>query len=138
MKFSFLLIFALSFSLFVKAQGRVDGFFKGKGNLDFVLGGGYESNPNYFAGTDKVVLQRNIAIYNAFLAFGITDKFDINMSLPYVDVNGVEKGLQDYAIFLKHKILTKNRWSISFASGYSSNIGDYQTEGVQLAKKQKQ
>lgn len=111
------------------SQGRVDGFFKGKGNLDFVLGGGYESNPTYFAGTQKVELQRNVTIYNIFLAYGITDQLDVNMSLPYVDVNGVENDFQDVAIFLKYKVYAKKGWTISWASGFSSNVTDYQTEG---------
>ncbi len=111
------------------SQGRVDGFFKGKGNLDFVLGGGYESNTNYFAGRDKVVLQRNVTLYNSFLAYGITDQLDINMSLPYVDVNDVEKDFQDYSVFLKYKVVDKNGWTISLVSGFSSNVIDYQTEG---------
>ena len=130
MKIKFILFCLLGIYSFEGiAQGRVDGFFKGKGNLDLVLGGGYESNPNYFAGTNKVALQRTVTIYNTFLAYGITDKLDVNVSLPYVDVNGVESDFQDYSIFLKHKVYDKKRWTISLAGGFSSNVGDYQTEG---------
>jgi hypothetical protein len=128
-KSSYIFYLSLLFTTGLFAQGRVDGFFKGKGNLDVVLGGGYESNPNYFAGTDKIILQRNVTIYNAFLAYGITDKLDVNISLPYVDVNGVESDFQDYALFLKYKVFEKKGWNISLASGFSSNIIDYQTEG---------
>lgn len=128
-KIKSILILLSIFPIVVFSQGRVDGFFKGKGNLDFVLGGGLEANDKYFAGTKKVGLTRTVVSYNAFLAYGITKSLDVNMSLPYVDVNGVENDFQDYAIFLKHKVLDKNGWTISLASGFSSNIGDYQTEG---------
>ena len=121
-----LLIISLPLALF--SQGRVDGFFKGKGNLDLVFGGGYEANDKYFAGTTKRGLTRNVTFFNTFVAYGITDKLDVNASLPYIDVNGVENDFQDYAIYLKHNTFVKNGWSISLAMGFSSNLVDYQTE----------
>lgn len=111
------------------SQGRVDGFYKGKGNLDFAVGGGCERNPSYYAGTDKIVLTRDIVIGSAFVAYGITSKLDVNLSLPYIDVNGREKGLQDLSVSLKHKLLEDKGWTISLAGGFSSNLTDYQIGG---------
>jgi len=112
------------------SQGRVDGFYKGKGNFDAVLSGGYEHNPYYFAGRNKITLTRDIYILNTFLAYGITDKFDVNFSLPYINVNNNEKSLQDLSLTLKHLIFKlPSKTSISGSLGFSSNLTNYQTGG---------
>jgi len=126
-------------------QGRVDGFSKGEGNLDIALGANFETNKNYFAGTNKISLARDILSANLFTAYGITNNLDVNFSVPFVSVNGVESSIQDLALFFKYKVLSKNVFKntkevtftskylgkISFllAGGVSSNITDYQTEG---------
>jgi hypothetical protein len=124
----------LSFS-----QGRVDGFLKGKGNLDVALGANYETNPNYYAGKNLIALERTILSANAFFAYGFTDKFDMNLSVPYVNVkygNNTEKDIQDVALYLKYQyasIKLRNgdagKLNLIIAGGYSSNITDYQTGG---------
>ncbi|MDX1350411.1 MAG: hypothetical protein R3279_09200 [Putridiphycobacter sp.] len=138
-----LLFTALSFG-----QGRVDGFLKGKGNLDIALGSNFEANPNYYAGTKLIALQRNILSVNAFFAYGITNKLDVNLSIPYVNVNGVEAGIQDPAVFLKYKLFSAPLYHIRtgveqdglrmkegaklhllLAGGFSSNLTNYQTGG---------
>ncbi len=117
------------------AQGRVDGYYKGQGNLDFVISGGYENNKNYFAGTNKVTLGRKIVIANAYLAYGITNKLDVNFSLPYISVNNVAKGFQDASLFLKYRLIDFSdtskslKGSLSLAGGMSSNFTNYLTEG---------
>lgn len=126
----------------IYAQGRVDGFYKGQGNLDIVFNGGYENNTTYFAGTNKVKLGRKIVIANAFLAYGITDRLDVNFSLPFISVNTNTNGFQDASLFFKYRLLKLNsgifessilpKWmtgSLSLAGGVSSNFTDYQTEG---------
>ncbi|MFK8037830.1 MAG: hypothetical protein AB8B74_06040 [Crocinitomicaceae bacterium] len=126
---TFLMITSWSFG-----QGRVDGFFKGKGNLDIALGSNFEANPNYYAGTKLIKLQRNVLSASAFFAYGITNKLDVNVSIPYVNVNGVEAGIQDPALFLKYKITSvaiasSLKLDVILAGGFSSNITDYQTGG---------
>ena len=139
MKLIISLLFVLPV-LFSYGQGRVDGFFKGKGNLDFVVSGGYENNKNYFAGKNKIALGREIVIANTFIAYGITDRLDVNFSLPYIMVNTNTKGLQDASLFLKYKLFRINKerfarcpsWlngDMAIAGGVSSNFTDYQTEG---------
>lgn len=135
-------------SVLAYGQGRVDGFFKGKGNLDIAIGTNFEANPKYYAGTNLINLQRNILSANAFFAYGITNKLDVNVSIPYVNVNGVEGGIQDPAIFFKYQLFSfgayhvetglnqdglrmrsEPRVFVSIAGGFSSNITDYQTGG---------
>ena len=136
-KCTFILIMFNSFG-----QGRVDGFFKGQGNLDVVFSGGYENNRSYFAGTNKITLGRKIVIANVYLAFGITDRLDVNFSLPYISVNKNTKGFQDASLFFKYKLWSINNArrlfhylpagynaTLSVAGGVSSNFTDYQTEG---------
>jgi hypothetical protein len=125
----------------VNGQGRVDGFFKGKGNLDFVLSGGYENNKNYFAGKNKIALGREIFIANTFIAYGITNRLDVNFSMPYIMVNTNTRGLQDASLFFKYKLMPINIGAVEgegvpkiygdliLAGGVSSNFTDYQTEG---------
>ncbi len=134
MKVSIIVALSLMFTVKSFGQGRVDGFFKGKGNLDIALGANFEVNPQYYAGTNLIDLSRNIFSASAFFAYGIIDKLDVNVSVPFVSVNGVESSIQDPAIFLKYKIANINlgsstRIELIMAGGFSSNITDYQTGG---------
>lgn len=131
-KYSLLIVSLLITSQFL-GQGRVDGFIKGKGDLDLVLGGSFEINKKYFAGTTKINLTRDIRLASVFVAYGITNKLEVNFSLPYVNVNGAVKGIQDPAIFFKYKYFERKggvlKTDFILAAGFSSNITKYQTEG---------
>lgn len=117
-------------------QGRVDGFLKGKRNLDIALGANVELNPKFYAGYNLIDLPRTIVSANAFFAYGITNNLDVNLSIPFISVNGVENNIQDIALFLKFqyaqlKIADGKKGKINFliAGGFSSNITNYRTEG---------
>jgi hypothetical protein len=134
MKGLVLIVFMVTLIPVLYSQGRVDGFFKGKGNLDIAIGTNYEANPKYYAGTNLINLQRNILSASAFFAYGITNKLDVNVSIPFVSVNGVETSIQDPAVFLKYKIAHINfhpsiTIDIILAGGFSSNITDYKISG---------
>ena len=128
----FLIVFLITSSS-IMAQGRVDGFYKGKGNLDLVLGGGMEINDQFYAGERLVKLARTISNVNVFAAYGIGEKLDINLSAPFVSING-NGDLQDGAIYLKYKLLEQElgngKLSFSMAVGYAAPLSDYQTEGI--------
>lgn len=137
------LVFILLMTCLCNAQGRVDGFFKGKGNLDIALGTNFEANSKYYAGTNLIGLKRNILSASAFFAYGITKKLDVNLSIPFVNVNRVEAGIQDPALFLKYHLFSVSfsqekedgvrtdgpTVNVLIAGGFSSNITDYQTGG---------
>lgn len=135
-----LAIFTL-LSLGCFGQSPVDGFFKGKGQYNAVVGGGFSLNGKFFAGTDKVTLTRNVIYTNLFLAAGITNRLDVYANIPYVAVNG-EGDLQDGSIYIKYKLYEKSlstgSFSISLAAGYSTNLTDYQTEGADAIGQQAQ
>ncbi|MFK8046636.1 MAG: hypothetical protein AB8B72_14150 [Crocinitomicaceae bacterium] len=132
-------------------QGRVDGFLKGSGNLDIAIGASYEAAPKYYAGTNLIEsgLGRDVFSTSAFIAYGITNGLDVNVSVPYVNVNGSVGGLQDPSVFLKYRLISfggvkMNRCvelkgqksnsdfklDVILAGGFSSNITDYQTGGL--------
>lgn len=128
-----LIILLALISLKTFSQGKVDGFFKGKGNTEIVLGGGAEFANKYFAGRNKVDLSRTIYNTNIFIAAGLFDKLDLYFSAPYVIINNVNS-IQDGSIYLKLKAyskdLDKGTLSISISSGFSSPLAPYQTEGL--------
>jgi len=130
-KIIYLLLVLLSGDIY--SQGRVDGFFKGKGNLDAVFSISQEENKFYFAGREKINFSRETMSYNSFIAYGIVKDLDVNISLPYVDVNGVEKDFQDFSVFLKYKLnhftIQKIGGDLILAGGFSSNVSDYQVGG---------
>jgi hypothetical protein len=64
-------VIAVSSSL---AQGRVDGFLKGQGNLDVAISGAAEFNSKFIGNGNTFNITRNIIAGSAFVASGITDK----------------------------------------------------------------
>jgi hypothetical protein len=134
------LIFILNYSFF-SAQGRVDGFYKGKGNIELALGGGAEFATHYFAGRNRIGLSRTILNTSLTIGTGLLDRLDLYLNIPYVSIGKVSS-IQDGSIFLKYLIakkkVSKGELSFSFAGGYSTNLADYQTGGInaigQLAK----
>ncbi len=115
------------------SQGSVDGFYKGRGNIDFVLSGGVEFADKYYAGKNLIGVSRNIYNSNLFIAAGLTNDIDLNMSLPYVAIND-ERSIQDGSINLKSKLFQQNinngTLTGSISLGYSKNLALYQTEGL--------
>lgn len=141
MKRVHLLLLALTLlcSTDIFSQGRVDGFFKEKYQLDVALGYNFESNEQFYAGKTAIDFPRDISSRSFFTAYGITNRLNINASFAHVEI-GTESDLQDGAIFLKYlvheKALTKGKIAFSVAAGYSTNLSDYQTEGSNAIGKQ--
>lgn len=111
------------------AQAPVDGYSKGKGNATIVGSFATESFSKYYAADGLIGLGRNTQAYSLFGVVGITDKFDAQISIPYV-VSGPESSLQDISVFLKYALLKKGKTSILGSFGQSSPIDNYQTEGL--------
>lgn len=125
-----LLLFC-AFLLFVHSthsQGLLDGFSKGKGNLDVVLGGSYQTAKTYYAGTTKIDYDRSLIIANVFAVYGVSDKWDVALSIPFV-----KNSLQDFSIGTKYKILDKSllngKLTLFPALQFSTPILKYNTEG---------
>jgi hypothetical protein len=120
-------------SLFISAQGRVDGFYKGKGNIELAIGGGVEFDKHYYAGRNKIELSRTIYNSSLTIGTGLLNRLDLYLNIPYVSI-GNAKSVQDGSIFLKYLIvkkkLSQGEFSFNLAGGYSSNLASYQTGGV--------
>lgn len=117
----------------ITAQGRVDGFYKGKGNIELALGGGAEFATHYFAGNNRIGLSRTILNTSLTIGTGLLDRLDLYLNIPYVSI-GEFRSVQDGSIFLKYllvkKKLSEGELSFSLAGGYSSNLSNYQTGGI--------
>jgi len=117
----------------VFSQGRIDGFYRGSGNATATLGAGFENHKDYLAGTDETDISRKLYYVNLFAAYGITDDLDVNVSLPYIEIDN-NKNLQDISVFLKYRSLKKEyangKLEVSVAGGFSTPVSDYNTGGL--------
>ncbi len=115
------------------SQGLVDGFFTGSQRYSVVIGGGYENNPTYLAGKNKLDLRKSFENLNAFVAYGISDRLDVNLAAAYVKSEN-EQGFQDARILLKYGLkefeMRNMNVSLQIASGLSFPLSQYQTEGL--------
>lgn len=123
----------LFFTLSAYGQGKVDGFYKGKGTIEVGIGGGLQFDKVYFAGTTKINLTRNIRTAALFIGTGITDKFDLYLNIPVVSIGDV-KSVQDGSVFLKYQLaqtkLKGGDLTFHLASGFLGNLTNYSTSGV--------
>ena len=126
----------------IEAQGRVDGFFSPKGELKVAIGGGVKVGEGFYAGKQEITLERNIINYSAFVAYSLFDNLEVSATAAYVSINDV-KNLQDGSIYLKYLLadykIKQGTLSLAMAAGISSNLANYETEGLnaigQQAKK---
>lgn len=127
---SFLLILPI-YEVF--SQGKIDAFYRGKDNVTITVGAGFENNIDYLAGTNETEISRELYYINLFAAYGITENLDIQISLPYIEIDK-NKNLQDATLFLKYRVFQKQTSSgifeLGVAAGFSTNISDYTIGGL--------
>jgi hypothetical protein len=115
------------------SQSKIDGFFRGKGNGTAVMGLGFEDSKDYFAGTEKTGLSRSLYYVNIYGAYGVTDDFDVSLSIPYLSSNK-NSGLQDISFFLKYRIynteIGNGNFQLSVAGGFSTPVSNYTVGGL--------
>jgi|GEM_PF-4329940 len=97
------------------SQSPVDGFFKGKDNLQLVVGTGAENNSKFEAGSGTISLPQTQIHFAVAGIYGINDRFDAVLSLPLV-ANGDQVGLQDGRLSLKYGLaeIEMDKSSLSF------------------------
>ncbi len=120
---------SLLFGINLYAQAPIDGFNKGKGNATIVGAFSNENFAKYYAADGLRNIKRTTQAYSFFGVVGISDRFDVQMSLPYV-VSGTQQSLQDISIYMKYALLNKGKTKLLGAFGQSSPLADYQTEGL--------
>ena len=146
---------ALSFSMAAEAQSPVSGFMTGKGKGSVVVNYSTESyNEVYLVPTKitgvpvfKDVINTSVNFYGTY---GITDKINAVVSLPYIKSKGnadgavltdlgfqnERSGIQDLSVFLKFKPYSEKmgNGTLDFVGtvGVTTPLGDYRAdEGLQ-------
>jgi hypothetical protein len=122
------------------AQGLLDGFMRGKGNLVTALSYSNESYETYFVEKNKTqnanlgtIKTNSLGI---FVAGGVTDYLDIILSAPYISTKATQgfisdqNDFQDMSFFVKGRFLElsfENNATLSLmaAGGIISPLSDY-------------
>jgi hypothetical protein len=133
-----LFILALTTSAFSYSQGLIDGYFKGKGNIDIAASSFFQTAKSYFAGFTEVSLSeppfsgdgtREFNSFGLFAEYGITDKWDVIVNAPFI--NG---SFQDGGVAMKYEVakpkLGGRDLSIIPALQVSFPLSDYETENL--------
>jgi len=111
------------------SQSPVDGYNKGKGNATIVGSFSNESYSKYYSASGLSTIKRTTQAYNLFGIVGITEKFDAQISVPYI-VSGTESSFQDISVYLKYTLLQKEKTKILVAFGQSSPLANYKISGL--------
>lgn len=127
-------IFLASTALIGYAQPAVDGFMKGKGNMDLVASITIDNFSKYFAAPGAIPLGRTTTSASFYGAAGITNWLDVQVNLPYVMTAPNWSNLQDVSMYAKarvlNKTLKKGTLSALVASGFSTPLSNYPTQGL--------
>ena len=108
------------------AQGPIDGFFKGKRNLDLALSGGFQTADTYVGSNGPFTYERDFYFASAFGQFGITERWDVIATVPFI-----QNSLQDGQIWTKYGIVQKPKFTLLAAAGWSAPLNDYPTQSGQ-------
>jgi len=115
------------------SQGKVDGFYRGKGNGVVGLGLGFEDSKDYFAGRTKTGLTRNLYYANLYGVYGLTKDFDVSLAIPFMSSN-TNTNFQDLSLNAKYRVFrkayTKQQLELSLVAGFSTPIADYDIGGL--------
>lgn len=122
------------------AQGVLDGFMRGKGNIVTALSYSNESYDTYFVGDTKTqnpnlgtIKTNSLGI---FVSGGVTDYLDVIVSAPYISAKATQgfisdqDGFQDISLFVKGRFLNRSfdngaTLSLMAAGGISTPLSDY-------------
>lgn len=115
------------------AQGPIDGYLKGKGNLDVAIGMSFSRAKDYYGANNQIFdLPYRAEMLSLFAQYGIGDKIDAVVSLPFI-FGSEEKKFQDLGLHLKYKPLEFNfnngaSWSQLISAGFSFPASDYRPD----------
>lgn len=126
-------LICLTFSTILVAQGPVDGYMKNKKAYSVGLSFSSESAGKLYAGTNGISASRTTNAFSFFGIYGITDRINVQASIPYLIVNGREKDFQDASLYAKILVAKKNNKlgniNLMTAIGYSHPLSNYQISG---------
>ncbi len=126
------LLLLLSGSLY--GQGPVDGFMKKKKEFSVGLSFSNEKASKLYAGPELGSGSRTTRALSFFGIYGFTDKLNVQLGIPYLNVNKAEENdLQDGSIYLKYNFYTKEnkfgKLKAMVATGFVQPLSEYQVYG---------
>jgi hypothetical protein len=126
----FVLVFLSIPTSFLFAQGPIDGYLKGEGNLDMAIGMNFSRSKNYFGVDNEVYnLPYSANMFSVFAQYGITDKLDAVATIPFI-FGQFENKFQDMGLFLKYRPIykefnKKGKIGTILSTGYTFPMSDY-------------
>jgi hypothetical protein len=132
MKHFFIILSLVSF-LPAFSQGPIDGYLKGKGNLDVAIGMSFSRAKEYYGVNNQTYdLPYSAEMLNLFAQYGLGEKIDAVVSLPFI-FGKEEKKFQDLGLHIKYKPFQFNfdngaSWSQLFSAGFSFPASDYRPD----------
>ena len=123
------IILAVSISFLGVSQSAIDGFLKGKNTLDLAGSASCQSASTYRGGTGDLAISRDFFILNAFGEYGVSDKFDVIATVPFIN-----SSFQDASAYGKYQIasvkIKNQKLTILPALGFSIPLTNYQVQGA--------
>ncbi|HAW53307.1 MAG TPA: hypothetical protein DCX54_13425 [Flavobacteriales bacterium] len=123
-------------SLSAYAQPALDGFMRGKYNLDLAPSVSYETYGQYFSKlNNKVSVSRTSIPVSMYAAYGITDWLDVQTSIPYVYTEPELSGMQDFSVYVKGKLVDRqvsegDYIKLLLSIGGKTPMSRYETQSV--------
>ena len=97
------------------AQGPISGFMQGRGVTDIALAYSGESYNSYFFGKEEQSISNELTSWSLFLEHGFSDSFALVLTVPYIKIDEVNKGIQDGIIAIKYRNQNKRYQSSSLS-----------------------
>ncbi len=121
-----ILLFCLTVRLV--AQGPINGFMVGQGRTDLALSYSYESYDQYYFGDELQAADNQIQAINLFAEHGFSDSLAIVLSIPYLWIDSLNRGLQDAVVAFKYREQPHRRLSLIASAGISFPLSAYPTD----------
>ncbi|MCC7244884.1 MAG: hypothetical protein IT269_04340 [Saprospiraceae bacterium] len=126
-----LFIWSILSSFCAHAQGPLDGYMKGRGNLDLAPSVSL-NNATRFSGLGGQLYQESYSgrMLSLFAEYGVTERFDL-VGVAAAVFTEARSGLQDGGLYVKYRIFQENtsaksQLSLILATGASFPISDYE------------
>ena len=111
----------------ILSQGALDGYFKGKNILDLAVSAGFQTANSYTGAKGDLPFERTLPMASIFAEYGVNDKFDVILTLPYIN-----NKFQDLGAYAKVKMLDKQiagrNFTLASGLGFSTPASKYETE----------
>lgn len=128
-----LILFFITNLNFVLSQGPIDGFMKGRDNLDVAIGYSNQSSERYYGSMDQEFdLNFGANMISVFAQYGIAESLDAVFSLPFI-FGSSENKFQDMGLYLKGRPLhfrSENQFEFStiLSTGLKFPASDYKPD----------